>query len=364
MKKIFVIVGIFVIAIVLGTLWINTYEQNTEVTKDATVVGVLLNGSVDDKSWSQSHYEGLTYTAKELNLEIIYVENIKEENAFMYIEDLISKGCKIIIANSFGFGEAVEASAKRHPEIYFLHATGVGAEKNLATYFGRMYQIRYLCGVVAGMQTQTNEIGYVAAFPISEVNRGINAFALGVRSVNPDATVYVSWIDSWTDNAATEAATRKLVEKYNIDVLAMHTDSVVPLEIAEEEGIWSIGYNVDNSEDYPNTYLTAAVWDWENFYTPTILRCLQGKFEAKHYWEGVNTGIVSLAPFTDLVDYETRKVVEARLEQLSSSTFDVFYGPIRDNTGWIRIAEEESMTDNSMLNEFDWYVEGVIIDEN
>ena len=363
MKKIFVIVGIFVVAIVLGTLWIHTYEQDTEVTKDATMVGVLLNGSVDDKSWSQSHYEGLTYTARELNLEIIYVENAEEEKAEMYIEELIEKGCEIIIANSFGFGEAIETAAKRHPEIYFLHATGVGQGKNLSTYFGRMYQIRYLSGVVAGMQTKTNEIGYVAAFPISEVNRGINAFTLGVRSVNPDATVYVSWIDSWTDDVATEAATRKLTENHNIDVLTMHTDSVVPLEIAEEEGIWSIGYNVDNSENYPNTYLTAAVWDWENFYTPTILRCLQGKFDGKHYWESVNTGIVSLAPLTDLVNPETKKVVETRLEQLNSSTYDVFYGPIRDNEGQIRIAAEESMTDNAMLNEFDWYVEGVVIDE-
>lgn len=363
MKKIYVIVGIFVVAIVLGTLWIHTYEQDTEVTKEATLVGVLLNGSINDKSWSQSHYEGLTYTAKELNLEIIYVENAEEEKAGVYIEELIEKGCEIIIANSFGFGEAVEEAAKNHPEIYFLHATGVGSGKNLSTYFGRMYQIRYLSGVVAGMQTRTNEIGYVAAFPIPEVNRGINAFTLGVRSVNPDATVYVSWIDSWTDDVATEEATRKLLEKHDIDVLAMHTDSVKPLEIAEEEGIWSIGYNVDNSRNYPNTYLTAAIWDWENFYTPTILRCLQGKFEGKHYWESVNTGIVSLAPFTDLVNPETKEVVAAQLERLNSSTFDVFYGPITDNRGNVRIAEDESMTDNAMLNEFNWYVEGVVIDE-
>ena len=363
MKKIFVIVGIFVIAIVLGTLWIRTYEQDTEVTKEATMVGVLLNGSIDDKSWSQSHYEGLSLTAKELNLEIIYVENAEEEKAGEYIEELIGKGCEIIIANSFGFGEAVEAAAQEYPEVYFLHATGVVSGKNLSTYFGRMYQIRYLSGVVAGMQTQTDEIGYVAAFPISEVNRGINAFALGVRSVNQDATVYVSWIDSWTDDEATEGATRALLEKHNIDVLAMHTDSLKPLEIAEEEGIWCIGYNVDNRTDFPDTYLTAAIWDWENFYTPTILRCLQGKFEGTHYWESVNTGIVSLAPLKNLINPETLEVVEKRLEQLNSGAYDVFYGPITDNMGQIRIAEEESMTDNAMLNEFDWYVEGVVIDE-
>ena len=363
MKKIFLIVLIFAVAIVLGTQWIHIYEQDTEVTKEATKVGVLLNGSVNDKSWSQSHYEGLEKTAKELNLEVVYVENAKEEEATQLIEELVQQDCQIIIANSFGFGEAVLEASKKYPEIYFLHATGVGEGRNLSTYFGRIYQIRYLCGIVAGLQTETGEIGYVAAFPISEVNRGINAFTLGVRSVNPDARVHVSWIQSWTDDEATSQATYQLVEKYDIDVLAMHTDSVKPLEIAEKEGIMSIGYNVDNSKDYPNSYLTAAVWDWENFYTPTILRCLQGKFEGKNYWESVNTGIVSLAPFTDLVKGEAKEVVDEQLRKLNSGTFDVFYGPIMDNRGKLRIAEGESMTDDAMLNAFDWYVEGVVIDE-
>ena len=272
----------------------------------------------------------------------------------------MEQNCKIIIANSFGFGDAVTAAAEKYPEIYFLHATGVGEGKNLSTYFGRMYQIRYVSGIVAGLQTETGKIGYVAAFPISEVNRGINAFTLGVRSVNPDAEVYVSWINSWTDDEATEAATYQLLEKYDIDVLAMHTDSVRPLET---EGIMSVGYNVDNSKNFPNTYLTAAVWDWENFYMPTILKCLQGKFTGKHYWEGVSTGIVSLAPLTSLVHAEVQEKVAVELERLNSGTYDVFYGPIVDRDGKLRIAEEESMTDNAMLNEFDWYVEGVVIDE-
>ncbi len=363
MKKIYIIATIIIVAIVIGTQWIHIYEQDTEVTKEVTRVGVLLNGSVNDGSWSQSHYEGLQYVAEELNLEILYKENTEEAQAEQYIEELIEQDCKIIIANSFGFGEAVTAAAEKNPEIYFLHATGVGHGKNLSTYFGRMYQIRYLSGIVAGMQTETNEIGYVAAFPISEVNRGINAFALGVRSVNPEATVYVSWINSWTDDTATEAATYQLLEQHDIDVLTMHTDSLKPLEIAEKEGILSIGYNADNSQKYPNTYLTAAIWNWENFYSPTILRCLQGKFEGKHYWESVNTDIVSLAPLTDKVKPGVEEKVAVQLERLNSGTYDVFYGPIADNEGNLRIAEEESMTDDAMLNCFDWYVEGVVIDE-
>ncbi len=363
MKKIFFIAGLIIIAIIAGIFVINIYEADTEVTKETTKVGVILNGSKDDQSWSQSHYEGLQQTAAKLNLEILYHENVKEDSVTALVDEFVVQGCKIIIANSFEFGTYIEAAAEKYPEIYFLHATGVGEGKNLSTYFGRMYQIRYLSGIVAGLQTKSNEIGYVAAFPISEVNRGINAFALGVRSVNPQATVYVSWTNSWNDDQVTGEVTQELLEAHNIDVLAMHSDSVKPLEIAENMGVMSIGYNVDNSKEYPDTYLTAAVWDWEAFYTPNILKCLQGKFEGQHFWEGVESGMVSIAPFTKLVNEGVAERVEQEKNRLSGGTYDVFYGPIYDNEGKLRISEGESMTDNSMLNEFDWYVEGVIISE-
>ena len=363
MRKLFIASGIIIIAIITGIFVINIYEADTEVTKETTKVGVILNGDIDDKSWSQSHYEGLEKTAEELNLSISYKESVSSEMIPGLIEEFVADGCKIIIANSFEFGEYINAAAEKYPEVYFLHATGVGEGKNLSTYFGRMYQIRYLSGIVAGLQTKTNEIGYVAAFPISEVNRGINAFTLGVRLVNKEAKVYVSWTDSWNSDEAAKDATERLLDGHNIDVLAMHTDSVEPLRIAEERGVMSIGYNVNNSADYPQTYLTAAIWDWENFYTPNILKCLQGKFEGAHYWEGVETGIVSLAPCTDKVEHSVEELVAQEMEKLSSGTYDVFYGPVYDNEGNLRVEEGESITDDVMLNSFEWYVEGVVNDE-
>ena len=223
--------------------------------------------------------------------------------------------------------------------------------------------MRYLTGVVAGLQTETNEIGYVATFPISEVNRGINAFTLGVRSVNPDATVYVRWTDSWTSDSATAKMTELLLSEHNIDVLTMHTDSLEPLRIADEHGIMSIGYNIDNSSLYPESFLTAAVWDWEKFYTSHILKCLQGKFEGDNYWSGSETGIINIASLSAHAKEGISEAVEKKREQLNNGVYDVFYGPIYDNKGNLRIAEGESMTDNAMLNEFDWYVEGVVTDE-
>lgn len=363
MKKIILVVLIVIIGILAGIFFINTQEQGIEMTEKATKVGVIFNGSRDDKSWSQSHYEGLEKSAKKLNLDITYKEFITADNILSVIDELIENECEIIIANSAIYSEQMLVAAEKYPEVFFFHATGTSYRKNLSTYFGRMYQMRYLTGIAAGLQTKNNEIGYVAAFPISEVNRGINAFALGVRSVNPNAKIYVRWIESWNSDMAAADASEYLVSKYNIDVLAMHTDSLEPLRVADEHGIMSIGYNIDNSELYPNSCLTSAVWDWEKFYTSHILKCLQGKFEGENYWESSDSGIMDISPLSNNANSEIIKAISAERKRLNDGTFDVFYGPIYDNNGKLRIGEGESMTDNAMLNEFDWYVEGVVIDE-
>ncbi len=362
MKKIIITVSAVIIAIIAGIFLIDAYEKNTDVTEAATKVGVILNGYADDKSWSQSHYEGLEETAKQLNLEITYKEYVTTDTVISVIQEFVDGGCEIIIANSAIYSEQIVKAAEQYPEIFFFHATGVSYSKNLSTYFGRMYQMRYLTGIAAGLQTETNEIGYAAAFPISEVNRGINAFALGVRSVNPDAKIYVRFINSWNADLSAANTTETLIAEHNIDVLAMHTDSLEPLRIADEHGVMTIGYNIDNSSLYPESCLTAAVWDWEKFYTPHILKCLQGKFEGANYWESADTGIIDIAPLSERARDGIVQAVEDERLRLYSGTFDVFYGPIYDSEGVLRIAEGESMTDEVMLNEFDWYVEGVVID--
>lgn len=364
MKRFGIIASIIFCVIIFGVLFITQEKNEREITEKTTKVGLVLNGSATDKNWGQSHYEGLLKCEEILKLEVVVREEVvQDESCMPVMQDLIDEGCEVIICNSYGFGEWELQLAKANPDVFFFHATGVESADNMATYFGRIYQMRYLCGIVAGLQTETGEIGYVAAFPITEVNRGINAFALGVRRVNPNANVYVKWSDSWTDDTLNAEATKQLLEEHNIDVLSMHTDSCMPLEIAEEEGVWSIGYNYDNSKSYPNTYLTAAVWEWDKFYEPYILACLQGKFVGKHYWQGVETGMVSMSPFTKNVKTGISEKVEEEKKRLQSGTFDVFYGPIEDNEGNLRVAEKESMSDDSMLNEFDWYVKGVVVDE-
>lgn len=366
-KKLTVIIPatIFVLAI-LGIFFINnSHKTNLDVTKDDTKVGILLNGSARDYSWGQSHMEGLNKAAKNLNLNMIYAQYVPEgEKCMLKIEEFINLGCRIIIANSVIFSDAVTKMSEKYPDIYFFHATGLNYSKNMTSYFGRIYQMRYLSGIVAGLQTETNEIGYVAAMNIYEVNRGINAFTLGVRSVNSDAKVFVKWTGSWAEVESTTTATFELLsDRPKIDVLAMHTDSQKVLEIAEELGIWTIGYNRDNYMLYPNTFLTAPVWNWEKFYEPEILSCLQGKFIGKHYWFDMDSGITDLAPLSVNVKPGIQKAVDEARERLESGTWDVFYGPIYDNQGNLRVQEDENLSDEMMLDYFDWYVDGVILDE-
>lgn len=363
MKKIIITGFIFIILIFSGMFLLS---RRDDVQEEIIKIGFVLNGKTDDRSWGQSHYNGMekckeTYA----QLEVIYRECVPEDEASVGVmEELIAEGCNIIICNSYGYGDYELEVAKRHPEIIFYHATGVRESTNLATYFGRMYQMRFLSGIVAGLQTQSGQIGYVAAFDIAEVDRGINAFTLGVRTVNPNAKVYVSWSGSWVGEEENRAATERLLSDHSaIDVLAMHMDALSPLEIADERGIWSIGYNIDNAQEYPDSFLTAPIWKWEYFYSPRISEYIKGNFVSKHYWEGVETGIVGLAPFTKNVKEGIAEEVLKWQERLAAGTYDVFYGPIRDNNGEIRVEENLSMSDDYMLNELTWFVEGVVVNE-
>ena len=360
MKKIGIVASVVFAVIIIGLMLVHIKEGNFDVTNEQTIIGLILYGTADDCNWGQSHYEGLFACEEELNLKILCRENIREGEACeTAIEELIDEGCKILVCSSFGFGENVKEAAERHPEVYFFHTAGVQTSQNVTTYFGRMYQMRYLSGIVAGLQTKTNHIGYVAAHPISEVNRGINAFALGVRSVNPDAVVHICFSNTWMEDKPTREAAVRLFDAYDIDVTAMHTDSLMVLEEANARGIYSIGYNYNNAKRYPNTFLTAPIWNWQTFYSSHILECIQGKLMGENYWEGAESGIVELAPLTENVRTGTEQKVMEALAALTKGEFDVFYGPICDNKGNLRVLEGENISDRALLNAFDWYVAGV-----
>ncbi|MBQ7593915.1 MAG: BMP family ABC transporter substrate-binding protein [Synergistaceae bacterium] len=359
MRKIIFIAFFLLFAAIAGIYQIQNSKVDTNVTAKTTKVGVLINGSRLDHSYCQAHFEAIEAIKDELNLDIVYLENVPMDCYREIVSLIRDKDCKIIIGVSFEFGRDMMKAAAEYRDIYFLHASGVNHRNNFSSFFGRMYQARYLSGIAAGMNTKTGELGYIAAFPISEVIRGINAFTLGVRTVRPDAVVHVRYCNSWQDDIPAGEICRKLFDFYPIDVIAMHTNSLQPHREADAKGIWSIGYSIDNAAMFPDTYLTACVWKWDVYYRKQILNCLQGKFHGHHDLIDMSENIVALSELSPHADPQTKAKVQAANEKLRTLEFDVFYGPIWDNTGHLRIDEGESMPDNEMFNNFHWYVEGV-----
>lgn len=364
MKLIYVVPTVIIAIILAGLFTVNVKKKNTDITREKTKIAMIMHGTIDDHSWGQSHYEGMKKAAEELNLDVLFREQIPtNRTSEAVMEGLIAAGVKVLILNSFQFGPYIQNVAAKHPDVKFFHASGLKTAPNVATFFGRMYQMRYLSGIVAGMQSKTGKIGYVAAYDIPEVIRGINAFTLGVKKANPDANVIVRWTKSWNNDKVCAQATRALLANDSIDVLAKHVDSQLPMRIADSLGVWIVGYNLDNADLYPDHFLTAPVWRWEKFYIPHIFDVLKKRFVSKRYWEGINSGIVDLSPFTSHVNPKAIALVESEREKIQNGSFDVFYGPIEDNTGVIRINEGETMSDTDMLNNFNWFVKGVTIDE-
>lgn len=325
-------------------------------------VGVLIDSTIYDGGWNQAHYEGFEAAAKELGIQIhyrTYVPDNNDEAIRLAGEELIDEGCREIFATSFGYGEGIRELAKKHPDIYFFHCAGTETAPNLSVYFGRMYQARYLSGMAAGMRTKTNHIGFVAAMPIAEVKRGINAFTLGVRKVNPQAVVHVRWTASWDNEEQEKAVTQKLLQEYPIDIVAYHQNSSHLLEKASEMGAEGIGYHYDNMDKLPDSMLTAAVWDWKRLYTRLIKECIDGRFNSKIYYLGLNENVIRITPIRkDTLSHEQIAVINSAKDAMMGGGWDVFYGPIYSQDGQLMLKQGEKFSDKYLIQNMDWLVMG------
>lgn len=343
------------------------FEPGKPIAKEDLKIGIIYISPTDDGGYSTMHYNGVTKMADELGLDksknLVHVENISDEGdeCRQYIINLIDDGCNVIIGTSYGYGPVMNDLADKYDDVVFIHCSGeYNNDHNMANFFGRMYQARFLSGIVAGMNTETNKIGYVAAHPIAEVVRGLNAFTLGVRAVNPEATVHVLWTNSWYE---------PLKEKYNAstliaqdcDVIAQHQDSTSAQEAAEEAGKKSIGYNADMSAAAPNAHLCAPSWDWSKYYTAEIKALIDGDWKPEYKWPGIETGIVHLSEISDSAVEGTKEKVEEFKEKILNGEFKIFGGrEIKDNEGNIKVtADTATLTDEQLLT-MDWLVEGVV----
>ncbi len=330
-----------------------------EAAEKPLKIGFVYVSPANEAGWSYAHDQGRQALAKLPGVTTYFTESVPEgADGERVILQMARKGYDIIFTTSFGYMDATLKVAKQFPKITFLHCSGFKTAANVSNYFGRMYQARYLTGMVAGSMTRKNVIGYAAAFPIPEVIRGINAFALGVRAVNPKAEVRVVWTKTWYDPATEKEAAKSLLDA-GADVIAQHQNSPAAQETAQERGAYSVGYNNDMSSFAPRAHLVAAVWNWTPFYLDMVQRFRAGTWKAGSYWPGLEMGVIGLSPYGPMVPADVRAKVDARKAAIAKGEFVVFSGPVRDQSGKVRIEPGKKPEDKDLLG-MNWFVEGVM----
>lgn len=339
------------------------------ISAEKIKVGVLyLSDPAEGSGYSYTHDLGIERMQSNLGLsdeQIIrkIVDDTDEEATKQAIEECIKDGCNVIFTTSWGYMEITAEMAKEYPDVYFSHGTGYMSNgSNFNNYFGRIYQARYLSGIVAGMNTKSNKIGYVAAQDSSnsEVTGGIDAFSIGVQSVNPDARVYVVVTNSWYDPEKEEAASRTLLDM-GCDVMAQHCDTPYPMTLAQEYGVYGIGYNSDMSKDVPDACLCSVVWNWSAYYTKAVTDVIRGTWDGENYYGGMKEGLVDITELASFCAPGTEEKVSEASEAILNGTNQVFDGELKTNTGEIIGKEGETLDDATITGGIDWYYENVIL---
>jgi basic membrane protein A len=334
-------------------------SKSSEVLK----VAFVYVGPIGDAGWTKKHDDGRKELEQALGdkVETTYLESVPEgAQSQRVFEDLARKGNKLIFGTSFGYMDPMLAAAKKYPDTVFMHATGFKTSKNMGTYFGAAEEARYLTGIAAGKATKNGKIGYVAAFPIPEVLRGINAFTLGARSVRPDATVQVAWTSTWFGPDTEKQAAESLLAA-GVDVVSQHQDTPATGEAAEAANAKWAGYNDDMSKFAPNAWLTAPTWDWGPFYIKTAKQVLDGTWKTEQYYGDMADGLVNLAPFGPSVDDATKQLIAEKTAAIKDGSFKPFTGPIKDQAGNEKIPAGKSASLADLLS-MDYFVQGVIGD--
>lgn len=352
--------GVVLLLIIGSILWFGNEKKEDSIT-----VGVILPGSSEEPGWNGIHYQGIRTACDELGMKIKLYENAAEHSGECEkaIQEMAEEGIKIVFLESFNYPDEVGATIEKYPEISFYCPSSGNGMDNFTTYFARVYQARYLSGIVAGMTTKSGQIGYVAAMDNSEVNRGINAFTLGVRSVCPEAVVNVVYTGSWDDENLEKKEVAALVEDCSVDVLTYHQNQTFVVDKAEEMGIDVIGYNNIEQGEYSSHLLTSVVSNWDMVYREVLKDYLQKQQNAsRNYWIGIEKNAVGLVFYSDKIPQDVKDAVAEATEELCNDR-EVFSGIIFDNQGIPRCGENEVVMDEILLNQMDWLVEGVEVYE-
>ena len=318
-------------------------------------------GPVGEAGWTFAHDLGRKAVEAEYGdkLKTTFVEKVPEgPDAERVIRDLAQQGNKIIFATSFGYMEPMLKVAKDFPDIKFEHATGYKTADNMRVYDARFYQDTYLAGIIAGKMTKTNTLGFVGSFPIPEVLRNINAFTLGAQSVNPKIKTKVVWVSTWFDPPKESEAAQTLING-GADVLLQNTDSTAVLQTADKAGKYAFGWDSDMSAFGGKAHLGSAIVDWSNYYKKSIKEVMDGTWKGNTVtrW-GVAEGQNDLVKIPEVVPADVKAKVDELKAGMKAGTFEVFTGPILDNTNKERLAKGTA-ADDEWRGKIDFYVKGV-----
>ena len=307
------------------------------VSAENIKVGFVHVSDPSDMGYTYNHDLGTKAMQEALGLtddQIINKFNVPEgAECDTALRELVDAGCNIIFATSFGFEDYVKEVAAEYPEIQFCHATGYQAStsglSNMHNYFASIYEARYLAGIAAGLKTETNKLGYVAAFPFAEVISGYTAFYNGAKSVNPDVTMEIMYTNSWNDPTVEAQVAKALIEK-GCDVVSQHSDSTAPATTAEDNGVWQVGYNNDMIDAAPNASLISARINWGIYVTEAVEAVINGEAIPADWCKGLADGAVYLSPLNTAIAAEgTQEAIDAAAEAIKAGELHVFAGPLK-----------------------------------
>jgi basic membrane protein A and related proteins len=349
----------------------TTPSSSQWTTSHPFVAAFIYVGATSDAGWTHAHDVGRLAVVSHFNgtVTTLFKENVPEgPSVSQVITQLINQGANIIFATSFGYQDQMAAAAKQYPNVYFEQATGTDVATNLAEYYGAGEDGDFLSGMAAGAATKNGKIGFVAPYPIPEVIREIDAFTMGARSMNPNATVQVVWTNTWFDPAKERQAAESLVAA-GVDVLGDGQDSPTTGQVAAAANLKWTGYDSDQTSFAPNAWLTATTYNWGPYYIQEIQAAMNGTWKSHFYYGGLQDGFVQMAPFGTSVDAATQAAIVAKEAAIKNGTFKVFAGPIMKQDGSLGVPAGEflpvcttscgSSTQQTDLYGLSWFVQGV-----
>jgi basic membrane protein A len=354
------------VAVMAATLFAATAFAQTPAAKatEPLKIGFVYVAPLGSAGWVHQHDLGRQELQRALGdkVKTTYVENVAEgADAERVIRDLAQQGHKLIFTPSFGYMEPTLKVAKDFPDVKFESITGYKTAPNVATANARYYEGRYLAGVAAGRMSKTHVAGYVAGFPIPEVLQGLNAFTLGMRSVDPKAQVKVIWLNAWFDPAREREAAMTLFNQ-NADVVTLHTATNAVMVAAQERGKFAVAYHSDMRDVAPDAQLVAVTHTWGGYYTQRARAVLDGTWKSGNVWGGVKEGMIRVGDFGSKVPPAVQKEVLARQQDIAAGRLHPFKAGangIRDNTGKQVVAPGATLTDADIL-QMNWLADGVV----